>query len=184
MRYIIKKGTPVFEKLWAIQHQIQAAHAEARKLAIELKADPTYLLLSTGYAAGMVEGLHFAKRPGDWKLCHKEGTVQLYYPKDMFRNFYQRVRLRQLPSVERMAIDQLIGYQHQQDNPVRWQPFVGFSWNDDFILVRIPDKAIYTPINGVKSIGQAAYDALYVINNTTIPVHRWGKNDRILIKNE
>lgn len=182
MHYIIKKGTPLFEKLWAIQHRIQAAHEEARKLAIKLRADPNYLLLETGYAAGMVKGLHFDKRPGDWKLCHREDTLCLYYPKDLFRNFMIRAQLSILPSVERMEIDRLIGYQHQQENPVRWQPFVGFSWYPDFILFRIPDKAFYTPIKGVESISKATYNELFVVNTTNIPVHKWGRNDRICVK--
>ncbi|GAB3317842.1 hypothetical protein GCM10027299_09250 [Larkinella ripae] len=183
MYHLISKSSPLFRKLGGLQRRIQAAHVEARKVAVEMGADPGYLLLGTGYAAGMLEGLHFAKRPGDWKLVHQEGSVSLYYPKDLLRTYSERRQLQKGPCVDRIELGEVIGYlPNPPGSLMRLQPFVGFSWYPNYILVHIPQNAFYTPIEGMESIDPARYDALYRINSTTIPVHKWGKNDRILIR--
>lgn len=160
MRYIIRKGSPLFNTLWTYQYRIREINQACQKLAREIGADDQKILLAPGYAAGGIIGFSFPEKPRRWKTTRR-GDTAFYFPNDLSpQNRELLEKIKAIPKLTRIEISSAIGFEVQVVGD-RFLQNVGMKWFDEYILIHVPQDAQYRPAEGMEEIKVSLYQKLY-----------------------
>jgi hypothetical protein len=154
MKYIIKLGSDLFNKLKELQAKMKEAN-EARMNFLQRFADEIEYYPKHHILAGGVEAICFNQNP-DPKLWKKFGK-DAFAPKKSAKNLYEE--MVSLPVVTNKELNDLIGFKKAWlDHRVIFRPAVTFE--DDYVLVSVDTEINYTPVEGMEEILDSEYKEL------------------------
>jgi hypothetical protein len=152
MRFKILRGTETFTKLTRLRLRINECNDAAGKLVKELGGE-RYLHHSGLYTiAGGIAGIELKERPEGWGLAYPKTYSNIYFPiRNRIANKEILERINSLPLVEDSDLNNILGYEPQDVHKsglrytLAYRPAIHFR--DEYMLIRITDGAVYTPIN-------------------------------------
>jgi hypothetical protein len=163
MKYKILKGTALFNDLSAVKNEMDRAKALAQEVVDSVGA--------SGFAkahyriAGGIAAFYFKDKENVPKLWKQVGQTwqNFFFPKVAKENRELLKRISDLPTLDDDRITKLINFKFQvvpgQDSLVAVHcPAV--EWNDEYILVSVPDKCDYKPVPDMIEILGSEYKLL------------------------
>lgn len=148
MYFKIDPDSALFEQFKKIREDFKAVRLAAHEMKTELGA--ISYTEPWGVFAGGIAGFQFPNReiPKGWKRPKMGFTfpVKARKNKDLLR------RIAALPVVEASAVSSILNWDPHGAVPLKMIPYPIIGWKDDFFTIKIPDGAIYQPVEGMIEI--------------------------------
>jgi len=165
MKFIIKKGSKVYDQLRELEKKIIAAKKAAQKLRKELGAED--LATNSDHIAGGIDALQFQKQPDGYRKVGQPWQ-RLYYPKADYlkKNKELAKKLRELPVVEAEELNDIVKFDGMQmlegDGAALLTivKCVGITCGKDYILMNTHEGAKYKPIPGIVEIKESEFQKM------------------------
>jgi hypothetical protein len=154
MKYIIKQGSDLFNKLKELQAKMKEV-IEAQQKFLSQFGEKIEYYPRWHCIAGGVDGICFNKNPDPklWKKFDRDG----YTPKKSAKKLYEE--MNSLPVVTNNEFNDLIGFKKAfLGKRVLFRPAVKFE--DDYVLVSVDTEVNYTPVEGMEEILDSEYKEL------------------------
>lgn len=159
MKYQIKKGCELFDKLTELNERMLLVHKTAQEYATSLGGGK---VATTGrYLSGGIDAIEFEKKPEGWRHVGRDYQM-LFYPKTSLKKVIEEIR--KLPIIEFDELNALVGFSAPQTvsnaNGLTWVKSVSMYWHKNFILMETVDGTTYNPIENVVEILGSEFDKL------------------------
>lgn len=160
MKFIVKKGTQLFDQFVALKNKIKEVELASDKFISEEVGNVQYCR-ERHVLAGGISAVEFKTAPDKevWKKI--KGQHNLYFPRAKSKELLSRLDL--LPVVKNEELNNLIKYQSGiVPGTLTWSYHPGVYWGSEFILLEIhegwADK--YSPVDGMEEITTSMYAEL------------------------
>jgi len=157
MKFKIKKGTRIFNRLDAIYARMKNCKNAAKALAEKHGWKEWYK--KPGAAAGGIGGVKLDQKPEGWKLAAPRQSKRFFYPKQVKANKDILEELNALPVVMISEISDALGYGLQVGPQLQISRCPGVIWRDEYILLDVHDWCEWRPEEG-KEILVSEYNEL------------------------
>ena len=151
MYFKVEKGVPLWEELEKIMNQIIHVRAEAYKLVEELGF--TTYAPAHNVVAGGISALHCNFKPEGFREVG-ERWRNLYFPKA--KNKVASEKIANLPVVQYDEYNSVIGFTEHFVGLTHIMCY-GLKKSGDVFLIKMHEKAEYTPIDGMIEILPSEY---------------------------
>ncbi len=163
MKFKVKKGTALFDKLSAIQVKMNKAHKEAAKICKELgfkQFREKRFVFSGGICS-----FHADKKPEGYAYAFGPNHPNDVFPKKNKANKAILERIEKLPVVEQEEVNSLINYDGWDSNEnERGGRYVslcpGFVFGKNNILIDVSENINYKPVKDMVEITVTEYKKL------------------------
>jgi len=158
MKYIVKKGTPLFSQLWKVKEEIDTA-VTAAQVIVERYGTTEYYQKQRACAGG-IDAFYFPNGNPDSKVFKKYncGEFNMFAPKIKSELFKE---IEALPIVENKRLNDVINFKPgmiRNTNRFLFRPKVNFK--DDYILIAVNEDKEYTSVEFMEEISSDEYHKL------------------------
>lgn len=153
MYFKIDPASELFKQFQTVRKDFKAVRLAANDLLKEVGA--TSYKEPWGVFAGGIAGFRFpnGKIPKGWNRP-KSGFT---FPTKSRKNKALLKQIAALPVVEASAVSSILGWDPHNAVALKMIPYPTIGWNEDFITIKIPDNAIYQPVEGMIEILYSEY---------------------------
>jgi aconitase B len=154
MKYIIKKGTPLFDRLTTLKEKMKEVN-KVRHEFLHQYADEIEYYERYHAIAGGIEAICFKSNPDpkQWKKFDKDAFSPKKSAKELWDKFYG------LPYVHNNEFNDIIGFKKAfVGNRVVLRPALNIQ--DDYYLISVDTEIEYTPVEGMEEIKDSEYKEL------------------------
>lgn len=154
MKYIIRKGVPLFDRLQLLYQKMKEANAATRDFLSRFGKEVEYYPAPHCLAGG-VQSICFPHNPNSelWKRG-AGGYIPKKNAKDLQFEFYD------LPVVKNNELNSLVGFKNMSwaGKRVWFRP--AWTVGDDYHLIDVNSDIDYTPVEGMEEILESEFKAL------------------------
>lgn len=160
MKYVVFKGSSLFDSLIGLQKRIKSVN----KAAFDLAATVRCTKIARGYnsIAGGISAFSYDSKPPLFVLAGKSWERR-YYPRKCKDNKALLEKIHALPRVEYSELNELIGFKSQSYGKGRGITFCncpGIHFFRNYVLVEVDEEAKYKPVIGMKEITVSEFNQL------------------------
>lgn len=163
MKYIIRKGTPLFEKLSEVKTKMNIAFEAAGKIIQRLGAVEYYQKYSPDIFYGGIDAIYFPNGNPDNKIfkAYKGGGngYNMFAPK-IKSELYKEIEA--LPTIQNKEVNDLINFKQgfiRNTNRYLFRPSISFK--EDMVLISVDEDKEYTPVADMEEIKAEEYYKFY-----------------------
>lgn len=159
MKFKVIKGTSLFNDLTQLNKKMNKVRAAAYKVAKSFNGTGRYAT-SGNTLAGGIDAIEFNEKPEGWKSVGNSWQ-NFYYPK--VTNKEANKAICTLPYLSFDEINNLLNFKsnaYTTNEGIVWIKCPEVYWFPTYILISLPDKVKYTPVDGMVEILGSEFNVL------------------------